>query len=138
MLTRDNFDDSQLGSVLEASASMGSDYEHRELLVAVAKRAHDVDALAPAYAHSTLSLGSDYERREALLALIQAGKLGPRGTKAVLDSAAHIGSDYECREVLVALARVMPDDAASTQHYREVAARLSAYERGEAERALKR
>jgi beta-lactamase regulating signal transducer with metallopeptidase domain len=138
MLTHDNFDDSQLGSVLEASASMGSDYEHRELLVAVARRAPDVDALAPAYAHSTLSLGSDYERREALLALIQAGKLGPRGTKAVLDSAAHIGSDYECREVLVALARVMPDDAASTQHYRDVASRLSAYERGEAERALKR
>jgi len=138
MLTHDNFDDSQLGSVLEASASMGSDYEHRELLVAVARRAHDVDALAPAYAHSTLSLGSDYERREALIALIQAGKLGPRGTKAVLDSAAHIGSDYECREVLVALARVMPDDAASTQHYREVASRLSEYERGEAERALRR
>ena len=138
MLTRDNFDDSQLGSMLEASASMGSDYEHRELLVAIARRAHDVDALAPAYAHSTLSLGSDYERREALIALIQAGKLGSRGTKAVLDSAADIGSDYECREVLVALARVMPNDAASTQHYREVASRLSEYERGEAERALRR
>ena len=81
---------------------------------------------------------SDFERREALLALIQAGKLGPRGTKAVLDSAAHIGSDYECREVLVALARVMPDDPASTQHYREVASHLSEYERGEAERALRR
>jgi hypothetical protein len=138
MLTHDNFDDSQLGSVLEASATMGSDYEHRELLVAVAKRAHDIDALAPAYAHSTQSLGSDYERREALIALIRAGKLGPRGTKAVLDSAADIGSDYECREVLVALARVMPDDAASVQHYREVAGRLSEYERGEAEHALKR
>ena len=138
MLTRDNFDDSQLGSMLEASSSMGSDYEHRELLVAIARRAHDVDALAPAYAHSTLSLGSDYERREALLALIQAGKLGPRGTQAVLDSAAHIGSDYECREVLVALARVMPDDAASTKRYREVASKLSEYERGEAERALRR
>lgn len=138
MLTRDNFDDSQLGSVLEASAKMGSDYEHRELLVAVARRAHDVDALAPAYAQSTQSLGSDYERREALVALIRAGKLGPRGTKAVLDSAAHIGSDYECREVLVALARVMPDDAASVQHYREVAGRLSEYERGEAEHALRR
>ncbi len=138
MLTHDNFDDSQLGSVLEASASMGSDYEHRELLAAVARRAHDVDALAPAYARSTLSLKSDYERREALLALIQAGKLGPRGTQAVLDSAAHIGSDYECREVLVALARVMPEDAASTKRYREVASRLSEYERGEAERALRR
>ena len=138
MLAHGSLDDTQLGSVLAASNTMGSDYEHRELLVAVAKRAHDVDALAPAYAHSTLSLGSDYERREALLALIQAGKLGPRGTKAVLDSAAHIGSDYECREVLVALARVMPDDAASTQRYREVAARLSEYERGQAERALRR
>ena len=38
----------------------------------------------------------------------------------------------------VALARVMPDDAASTQHYRDVASRLSEYERGEAERALRR
>jgi len=117
---------------------MGSDYEHRELLVAVARRAHDVDALAPAYVQSAQSLGSDYERREALLALIHAGKLGPAATKAVLDSAAHIGSDYECREVLVALAGVMPNDAASVQHYREVAGRLSAYERGEAERALRR
>jgi len=138
MLARGSLDDTQLGSVLAASNKMGSDYEHRELLVAVAKRAHDIDALAPAYVQSTQSLGSDYERREALLALIHAGKLGPVATKAVLDSAAHIGSDYECREVLVALARVMPDDAASTQRYREVAARLSAYERGEAERALRR
>jgi hypothetical protein len=138
MLARDSLDDTQLGSVLAASNTMRSDYEHRVLLVAVAKHAHDIDALAPAYVQSAQSLGSDYERREALLALIQAGKLGPRGTKAVLDSAAHIGSDYECREVLVALARVMPDDAASTQHYREVASRLSAYERGEAERALRR
>jgi hypothetical protein len=56
----------------------------------------------------------------------------------VLDSAAHIGSDYECREVLVALARVMPDDAASNKRYREVASHLSEYERGEAEKALRR
>jgi len=138
MLARGSLDDAQLGSVLAASNKMGSDYEHRELLVAVARRAHDVDALAPAYVQSTQSLGSDYERREALLALIHAGKLGPAGTKAVLDSAAHIGSDYECREVLVALAGVMPNDAASVQRYREVAARLSEYERGEAERALRR
>ena len=138
MLAHHSLDDTQLGSVLAASNKMGSDYEHRELLVAVARRAHDVDALAPAYVQSTQSLGSDYERREALLALIHAGKLGPAATKAVLDSAAHIGSDYECREVLVALAGVMPNDAASVQHYREVAGRLSAYERGEAERALRR
>jgi len=138
LLAKVALDDSQLGSILDASASMHSDYEHRELLVAVVRRAHDIDALAPAYVRSAQSIGSDYERREALLALIHAGKLGPVATQAVLDAAAKIGSDYECREVLVALASVMPNDDASVQRYRTVAGRLSAYERGEAERALRR
>ena len=138
LLAKTALDDSQLGSILDASASMRSDYEHRELLVAVARRAHDIDALAPAYLRSAQSISSDYERREALLALIHAGKLSAGATQAVLDSAAKIGSDYECREVLVALAGVMPNDAASVQRYRDVAGRLSAYERGEAEQALRR
>jgi len=138
MLTKGGLDDAQLGSVIQASASMNSDYEHRELLVAAARLIRDADAVAPSYTHSTQNIHSDYERREALLALIHAGKLGVKGSDAVLDSAAGIKSDYECREVLVALARVMPQDSTVTAHYRSVSARLSEYERGEADRALAR
>ena len=117
---------------------MSSDYEHRELLVAAAQQLHDPDAIATPYARSTQKIGSDYERREALMALLRSGKIGLTGAGAVLDSAAQIGSSYECREVLVALARVMPDDAALHQRYRDVARRLPEYDRTEAERALVR
>ena len=41
-------------------------------------------------------------------------------------------------EVLIALARVMPNDAALIARYRDVARRLSDYERGQAEKALDR
>ena len=138
MLDRGGLDDAQLGSIIEASSSMNSDYEHRELLVAAAKRLHDPDRVAGPYARSTQKIGSDYERREALIALMHSGKLGAASATAILDSAAGIHSSYECREVLVALARVMPDDAAPQAHYREVARKLSDYERTQAENALPR
>jgi len=83
-------------------------------------------------------IASDYEQRESLLALIRARGFGKAGATAVLDAAARIGSDYECREVLIALAQVMPNDADLIARYRNVARRLSDYERGQAERALDR
>lgn len=138
MLKSGRLDDAQLASLIAASNSIGSDYEHRVLLTAIASQARDVDALAPDYTRSVQSIGSDFERRQALLALIGAGKFGASSARAVLDTAAHIGSDYECRELLVALARVMPDDARTLAHYREVAARLSRYEREAALSALVR
>jgi beta-lactamase regulating signal transducer with metallopeptidase domain len=138
MLARGNLDATQLATVIEASSSMSSDYEHRELLAAAAQQLHDPDAIAAPYARSTQKIGSDYERREALMALLRSGKIGVAGAGAVLDSAAQIGSSYECREVLVALARVMPDDEALHQRYRDVAKRLPDYDRTEAERALVR
>jgi len=124
--------------VIKASASMGSDYERRELLVASIRRARDVEALAPLYTSSVQGLGSDYERREALFALMRSGRLGPAGAGAVLDATAKIGSSYERREVLVELARdIPPTDAALRDHYRKVAAELDAYDRKEAEGALR-
>ncbi len=138
MLARGNLDAAQLATVINASSSMSSDYEHRELLVAAAQQLHDPDAIATPYARSTQKIGSDYERREALMALLRSGKIGAASAGAVLDSAAQIGSSYECREVLVALARVMPDDEALHQRYRDVAKRLPDYDRTEAESALVR
>lgn len=138
MLKSGRLDDKQLASLLASSSSIGSDYEHRVLLTEIARHVHDADALAPQYTQSVRSIGSDYEHREALLALIHTGKLGTNGANAVLDSAARIGSDYECREVLMALARVVPMNASTQKHYRQVAQRLSSNERDAAEQALVR
>jgi hypothetical protein len=83
-------------------------------------------------------IDADYERREALMALIRGSGFGQASAVAVLDSLAKVNSDYECREVLTALAAVMPNDAALIARYRDVARKLSDFERGEAERALDR
>jgi len=106
--------------------------------VSTVQRSHDAEMLAPSYASAAAEIGSDYERREALLALIRAPGFGKAGAGAVLDALNGIGSDYECREVLIALARVMPNDPALIARYRDVARRLSDYERGQAEKALDR
>jgi len=114
------------------------DYEHGQVLVAIAKHARNVDAIAPAYAQSAAKIGSDYERAQSLLALIETGKLGNAGVNAVLDATAKVGGDYERSQVLIALARSMPDDATLVAHYREVASHLADYERGQVENALRR
>lgn len=131
-------DDASLGRIIEGARSIGSDYERRELLVSAVRRIGDADHIAVAYAAAAADIGSDFERREALMALIHAPKFGATGAGAVLDVAQKIGSDYECREVLVALATAMPNDARLIARYRDVARRLSDYERGVAERALDR
>ena len=138
MLENGRPDEATLATVIGTANTIGSDYERRELLVSAVKRSHDAETLAPSYASAAAEIGSDYERREALLALIQAPGFGKAGANAVLDAVNGIGSDYECREVLIALARVMPNDAALIARYRDVARRLSDYERGQAEKALDR
>jgi beta-lactamase regulating signal transducer with metallopeptidase domain len=138
MLESGHPDEATLATVIGAANTIDSDYERRELLVAAVKRSHNAETLAPSYASAAAEIGSDYERREALLALIQTPGFGKAGANAVLDAVNGIGSDYECREVLIALARVMPNDAALIARYRDVARRLSDYERGQAEKALDR
>jgi beta-lactamase regulating signal transducer with metallopeptidase domain len=138
MLDAGHVDEATLTEVVDAASTIGSDYERRTLLTSAVQRTHDVDKLAIAYAAAAAKIGSDYERREALVALIRAPGFGKTGARAVLDALTGIGSDYDCREVLVALAQVMPNDADLIARYRDVARRLSDYERGEAERALDR
>jgi beta-lactamase regulating signal transducer with metallopeptidase domain len=138
MLDTGNVDEATLAVVIGSAGKIDSDYERRELLVSAVQRSHDAEALAPSYASAAARIDSDYERREALLALIDAPGFGKAGAGAVLDALDGIGSDYECREVLIALARVMPNDPALIARYRDVARRLSDYERGQAEKALDR
>lgn len=136
ILALGKLNDAQLGEVIASSANIGGAYEHAEVLKAALPQAHDVNAIAPAYIRSTQKIGSAYEHSQALLALIRTGRLDRTAADAVLDSASAIGTDYETSQVLIALARAMPDDAALVKHYREVASRLSEYERGQAESAL--
>jgi beta-lactamase regulating signal transducer with metallopeptidase domain len=138
LLEHGNPDDATLAVVIGAARTIDSDYERRVLLTAAVAHARNADQLAVAYAGAMSGIGSDYEQRESLLALIKARGFGKAGANAVLDAAARIGSDYECREVLIALAQVMPKDADLIARYRNVARRLSDYERGQAERALDR
>ena len=135
LLNRTRGDDVALLEILAAGGRIGSDFEQRSLLTGIAEKVDDVEKLAPHYAKAVAKIGSDYERREALLALLRKGSLQREGALAVLDAAAAIGSDFECREVLVELARHMPDDAAVRQRYLDVAAKLSKFEREQAEEA---
>jgi beta-lactamase regulating signal transducer with metallopeptidase domain len=131
-------DDAILESVINAASTIGSSYERRELLTTAISAVGNVERLASAYAGAIDGIDADYERRQALMALIHARGFGKASAAAVLDSLAKVNSDFECREVLTALAAVMPNDPALISRYRDVARKLSNFERGEAERALDR
>jgi hypothetical protein len=128
-------DDAALIEIMAAGSGIGSDFELRELLSHVARKAGDTNTIAVPYATAAKRLGSDFERREALIALVRAGTLERAGALAVLDAASGIGSDYECRSVLVEVARRLPDDAAVRERLLQLAGRLSDYERKQVENA---
>lgn len=121
---------------LVAARGIDSDFELRNALHAVADSGVDFDA--PTYLQAAAGIDSDFERREALLALLRARTPDAALVRGVLQSVRTMGSDFERGEVLGALAEVMPNDAALIEEYRAVARRMSAFERGEAERALDR
>lgn len=122
----------------DAAAEIGSDYEKRQLLETGLSHARGDVALRAKYLSVAATIGSDYERKQALLAMLAAGPVDRGLALATLGAIAGIGSDYECKEALIALAEVMPADADVIAAYRDVARRLSTYERGEAEQALDR
>jgi hypothetical protein len=130
--------DAQIATVIEASASMHSDYDHGELLKMAAKHTHDVEAIAADYTKSAQAISSDYNRREALTALMETDHFGPRAAAAVLDAAPDFHSTYDRTQLLIALARVMPIDTGLVERYREVASHLPPNQRGEVESALVR
>ena len=93
-----------LGQVyLDAVASIGSDFERKRVLAAMARRPGlDASAVA-AIAALTTSMQSDFERAEVLLVLANSGRLEGASRDAVLKAAERISSDFERGRVLSAL-----------------------------------
>jgi hypothetical protein len=91
----------ELGQVyLDAVASIGSDFERKRVLSAMARRPGlDASAVA-AIAALTTSMQSDFERAEVLLVLASTGRLEGPARDAVLKAAERIGSDFERGRVL--------------------------------------
>jgi hypothetical protein len=88
---------------LDAVASIGSDFERKRVLSAMAHRPSlDVSGIT-AIATLTTSMGSDFERAEVLLALAQNQRLEGAAKDAVLKAAERIGSDFERGRVLSAV-----------------------------------
>ena len=90
-----------LGQVyIDAVASIGSDFERKRVLSAMARRPGlDASAVA-AIAALTTSMQSDFERAEVLLVLASTGRLEGPSRDAVLKAAERIGSDFERGRVL--------------------------------------
>jgi len=125
-----------LEALLTASSSIDSDHEKRVALALIIDVSQDPEGLARDYAEAAKNIGSDFERREALLALVAKGHMKRDAAMAVLDAAENMDSDFECRQVLVALAQSMPADEEVLSRYHQVAAKLSEFERQQAERAV--
>ncbi|MCK6447879.1 MAG: hypothetical protein L6Q99_15915 [Planctomycetes bacterium] len=120
-----------------AAERIDSNYELRCVLDAAAPQAGDA-GLAAQYVTAARQLSSDYERKLALNALLEHARLATTELAAVLDAVAEMSSDFERREVLVQIAPLVAGDEALARKYREVAAQLSDWERGQALEALER
>ena len=102
LLSMRQLDRSQVKRVVDqAGASMSSDYELAELLVAVSKLDAFGDDSHTSFVTAAKKINSDYERRRALNALLQKDRLAPATVAALLDAASTIGSDYELAELLI-------------------------------------
>ena len=102
LLAMRQLDRGQVKRVVEqAGASMSSDYELAELLVALSKLEAFGDDSHTAFVAAAKKINSDYERRRALNALLQRDRLAPQTVQSLLDAAGTIGSDYELAELLI-------------------------------------
>lgn len=91
-----------------AAATIRSDFELAELLIAAQRRGL-VDSLsADAYFTAVRELASDYEHRRTLSALLAQREMPGNVLAGVLTSAAAIDSDFELATLLVEFARRVP------------------------------
>ena len=117
--------------MFRSAASIGSDYEQAEFLIAAARRGLDVEATDPFFA-AVETIGSDYEHRRVLGTIAGRPNLPAATLEAVLRSALAIGSDYEQAELLVSLARSHRIDGRLRSVYLDVAESLGDHERSRA------
>ena len=93
-----------LVSTLDASRSIGSDYELASLLMQVVKQ-QSIDAAHAQFFAALSTIEGDYEHRRVLAALAARPDLSSDVTATMLKSVAGINSDYEAAEFLLQVAR---------------------------------
>ena len=93
------------GVVEQAGATISSDYELAELLVAVSALDAFGDNSHKAFVTATTTIESDYERRRTLNALLKRDRLSTATVESLLEAASTIRSDYELAELLIDVSR---------------------------------
>jgi bla regulator protein blaR1 len=100
---------------LEAVASIGSDFERKRVLAALARRPALPLSQLVSIADLTASMGSDFERAEVLLALARHQRLEGQAKDAVLKAAERLGSEFERGRVLAAVTQPTADTTSSVR-----------------------
>ena len=90
---------------MSAASHIGSAYDRRRVMEAVAKTSIGDAALAEAVGTAG-RISSDYDRAESLIALGRAPGVGPSSRQALNDAASAIRSDYDRGRVLAALTKL--------------------------------
>jgi hypothetical protein len=89
----------------EALGTIGSDFERRRVLTALATRQGVSAATLASTVQATRSIGSDFEHAEVLIAMANAQRLDGGLKDAALASAQGISSDFERARAIAALTR---------------------------------
>lgn len=104
-------------ALFAAAASMKSNYELAELLIAAQRRSLVDSASAAAYFGAVTRIKSDYERRRTLSALLRQRPQTDQVLLGILDASAGIASDHELATLLVEFARGFPVRGALREQY---------------------
>jgi beta-lactamase regulating signal transducer with metallopeptidase domain len=137
LLARADLSTRQLKAILEESAWLRDDPEHRTVLERAAQQAAiGRPELIATYAESARLLQNSGDRRVALLALIHSTALDRAGDLAVLQALTMPGASHDVAEILEALAPGLVPDSEVISEYRLRERQLEASDRGHAEQAL--
>ena len=133
-LARQPLNEAQQLQWLQRAAEIGSDFECREALNAIAPQLIDKPEVLTAWLAAYKAIHSDFEARTAIEALMAQDKNSPTVIAAALNATTGVGSDFEHRTALEAIARRMdPANLQQAQAYASSAARIgSDFERREA------
>jgi hypothetical protein len=124
-----------LGSMLEASRNIDSDYELASLLMQVVKQ-QSIDSARTPFFTALGSIASAYERGRVLQALAERTDNSSETLAAMLTSVGESRSDYETAQFLLKFLRRPMDDALRAPLFRAVDGFRSDYERSRVLKAL--
>jgi beta-lactamase regulating signal transducer with metallopeptidase domain len=106
-------DAESMRAVLDAAATISSDYECATLLAAFVE-AHSLDGVSAAeFFEAAETIGSDYERGRVLKAAARRQPLPPAVLQGIFASVRTMQSDYEQAQVLLAVVKTNGIDATS-------------------------